>query len=60
MERVEEACRILEGKGKRDLLDGLRKDMETAAEALDFEKAATLRDVLQNLEKWLHGVRGAG
>jgi excinuclease ABC subunit C len=53
LERVEEACRILEGKGKRDLLDGLRKDMETAAEALDFEKAATLRDVLQNLEKTL-------
>jgi excinuclease ABC subunit C len=53
LERIEEACRILEGKGKRDLLDGLRKDMEIAAEALDFEKAATLRDVLQNLEKTL-------
>ena len=57
LERVEEACRILEGKGKRDLLDGLRKDMETAAEALDFEKAATLRDVLQNLEKTLTPTR---
>jgi excinuclease ABC subunit C len=57
LERVEEACRILEGKGKRDLFDSLRKDMETAAEALDFEKAATLRDILQNLEKTLSPTR---
>ena len=56
-ERIEEACRILDGKGKRDLFDGLRKDMETAAEALDFEKAATLRDILQNLEKTLSPTR---
>ncbi len=56
-ERIEEACRILEGKGKREVLDGLRKDMQTAAEALDFEKAATLRDVLQNLEKTLTPTR---
>ena len=54
---VEEACRILEGKGKRELFDGLRKDMEAAAEALDFEKAATLRDILQNLEKTLTPTR---
>ena len=56
-ERVEEACRILEGKGKRDLLEGLRKDMEQAAENLEFEKAATLRDILQNLEKTLTPTR---
>lgn len=55
--RVEEACRILEGKGRRDLFDGLRKEMEAAAEALEFEKAATLRDVLQNLEKTLTPTR---
>ena len=57
LERIEEACRILEGKGKREVFDGLRKDMETAAEALEFEKAATLRDVLQNLEKTLSPTR---
>jgi excinuclease ABC subunit C len=56
-ERIEEACRILEGKGKREVLDGLRMDMQTAAEALEFEKAATLRDVLQNLEKTLTPTR---
>jgi excinuclease ABC subunit C len=55
--RVEEACRILEGKGKRELFDGLRKDMEAAAEKMDFERAATLRDILQNLEKTLTPTR---
>lgn len=55
--RVEEACRVLEGKGKRDLFDGLRQGMEAAADALDFEKAAALRDVLQNLEKTLTPTR---
>jgi excinuclease ABC subunit C len=55
--RVEEACRILEGKGRRELLDSLRRDMEEAAAALDFEKAANLRDVLQNLEKTLSPTR---
>jgi excinuclease ABC subunit C len=55
--RVEEACRILEGKGKRGLFDGLRKDMEAAADAMDFERAATLRDILQNLEKTLTPTR---
>jgi excinuclease ABC subunit C len=57
LERVEEACRILEGKGRRDLLDQLRAGMETAAEKLDFEKAATLRDVWRNLEKTLTPTR---
>ncbi len=56
-ERVDEACRILEGKGRRDLFDGLRRQMEQAAEALEFEKAAGLRDVLQNLEKTLSPTR---
>ena len=55
--RVEEACRILEGKGKRELMDGLRKEMAAAAEALRFERAANLRDVLQNLELTLTPTR---
>lgn len=57
VERVEDACRILEGKGRREVLDNLRKDMEKAAENLEFEKAATLRDILQNLEKTLSPTR---
>jgi excinuclease ABC subunit C len=57
LEKVEEACRILEGKGRREVLDDLRGGMERAAAALEFEKAATLRDVLQNLEKTLAPTR---
>jgi excinuclease ABC subunit C len=55
--RVDEACGILEGKGRRGVLDGLRSDMQTAAENLEFEKAASLRDILQNLEKTLSPTR---
>jgi excinuclease ABC subunit C len=57
LEKVEEACRILEGKGRREVLDELRAEMEQASAALEFEKAATLRDVLQNLEKTLAPTR---
>ena len=57
LDRIAEACRILEGKGRRELFDQLRDDMRAAAEKLDFEKAATLRDVLQNLEKTLSPTR---
>jgi len=56
-EKVEEACRVLEGKGRRELFDGLRAEMEAAAERLDFERAAALRDILQNLEKTLSPTR---
>jgi excinuclease ABC subunit C len=57
MARVEEACRVLEGKGKRGTFDKLREEMTAAADNLDFEKAATLRDIIQNLEKTLSPTR---
>lgn len=57
LDRIEEACRILEGKGKKDIFDDLRRDMEKAAERLDFEKAALLRDVMDNLRKTLEPTR---
>jgi excinuclease ABC subunit C len=57
LERIEEACRVLEGKGRREVFDTLRQEMSAAAEALDFEKAASLRDILQNLEKTLSPTR---
>ncbi len=56
-EKIEEACRVLEGKGKREVFDKLREEMTTAAANLDFEKAASLRDILQNLEKTLSPTR---
>lgn len=55
--RVDEVCRLLEGKGRRDVLDELRADMATAAEAMQFERAAMLRDVIQNLELTLNPTR---
>ena len=57
LEKVEEACVILEGKGKKAIFDELLSEMQAAAEALDFEKAATLRDVLDNLKKTLSPTR---
>ena len=57
LKRAEEACRILEGKGKRELLDQLKAEMEQAAANLEFEKAAQLRDIWQNLGKTLTHTR---
>ncbi|BCU79244.1 excinuclease ABC subunit UvrC [Luteolibacter sp. LG18] len=57
LDRVEDACRILEGKGKREIFDDLRADMEKAAGRLDFERAALLRDVMDNLQKTLEPTR---
>lgn len=54
---VEEACRILEGKGRREIFDELETDMQKAAGNLDFEKAALLRDVVGNLRKTLSPTR---
>ena len=55
--KIEEACRVLEGKGRRELFDSLKVEMAKAAETLDFEKAANLRDILLNLEKTLSPTR---
>lgn len=54
---VEEACELLEGRGRRERLRGLRTEMETAAVRMDFERAAQLRDIVQNLEKTLSPTR---
>ena len=47
--RIEQAILLLEGKHK-PLLEQLRKSMEDAAEALDFEIAAQYRDRLKAIE----------
>ena len=57
MEKVEEACEVLAGKGRREIFDELEADMEKAAGKMDFEKAALLRDVLGNLRKTLNPTR---
>ena len=55
--KVEEARVILEGKGKKAIFEELDQEMRAAAEALDFEKAATMRDILENLRKTLSPTR---
>jgi len=57
LDRVDEACRVMEGKGRREVLGEIRVDMEKAAERTDFERAARLRDVMRNLEKTLNPSR---
>ncbi|NNC88283.1 MAG: excinuclease ABC subunit UvrC [Akkermansiaceae bacterium] len=57
MRRVGEACELLDGKGRRERLKGLREDMEKAAGRQNFEQAARLRDVVQNLERTLNPTR---
>ena len=54
---VNEACVILEGKGKRERFKSLREQMAKEAEKMNFEKAAKLRDVIQNLELILSPTR---
>ena len=48
--RVETACEFLEGRNP-DGLNELEEQMRTAAKAMDFEKAAELRDVLSDLRQ---------
>lgn len=55
--RVSEVVELLEGKGRRDRLNELKQQMATAAEKLQFEKAARLRDIIENLEKTLSPAR---
>lgn len=49
-QRIEQACEFLEGKSK-DLLSALEEEMQRAAARLDFEKAAELRNMVEDLRK---------
>lgn len=49
-ERVEAACRCLEGKA-RDWLSELKEKMQSAADRLDYENAALLRDRIDALQR---------
>lgn len=55
--KIDEAISLLSNKGKKARLNGLRADMKKAAEKLQFEKAAKLRDVIANLEITLNPTR---
>ncbi len=49
-EKVREACTFLKGQS-REMVGELQKEMEKAAAAMDFEKAAELRDMIRDLER---------
>ncbi len=49
-QRVEDACSFLEGRAKSWLAE-LREEMNRRAEAMDFERAADLRDLARALAK---------
>ncbi len=49
-ERVTQACHFLEGRSK-DLFDELERQMKEASQKLDFEQAAQIRDMLDDLRK---------
>ena len=48
--RVGQACEVLEGKS-REMTALLEEEMERAAEKLDFEKAASIRNLLKDLRE---------
>ncbi len=50
IERVERACQLLEGQSKA-MVENLEAEMRKAAEKLDFEKAAQLRDMIEDLRR---------
>ncbi len=49
-DRVAQACDFLEGHS-REMIDTLEQEMEKAAEKLDFEKAAELRNMLEDVRR---------
>lgn len=56
-EQFESALDLLEGKGRKEHLDALTQEMMEASEALDFERAAHLRDIRENIIKTLEPAR---
>ena len=56
-EQFEAALGLLEGRGRREHLEALTEEMTAAAEALDFERAARLRDIRENIRKTLEPAR---
>ena len=55
-ERVEQACEFLEGKS-RQLIATLEDEMHKAAEKMDFEKAAELRNMVADLRSTTRPIR---
>ena len=54
--RIEQACEFLGGKSK-DLVTALEEEMQKLAARLDFERAAEMRDMVEDLKKPLKPTR---
>lgn len=50
LKRVEQACEFLDGES-RHMIEQVEEEMKKAAEKLDFEKAAQLRNLLDDLRR---------
>ncbi len=55
--QFEAALSIFEGGARQKYLDALTAEMNAAAEALEFEKAARLRDIRENITRTLEPAR---
>jgi len=55
-QRMEQACEFLDGRSK-NMVGALEEEMRKAAARLDFEKAAELRDMIEDLQKTLRPMR---
>ncbi len=51
------ALDLLEGRNRKEHLDALTQEMEAASAALEFEQAARLRDIRENIIKTLEPAR---
>jgi excinuclease ABC subunit C len=56
LERVQRACGFLDGQS-REMIDAVQHEMEQAARRLEFERAAELRDLLENLKRTVEPAR---
>ncbi len=57
MQRVQQACDFLDGKAREHLKE-IEADMLAAAQELDFERAADLRDMLGDFKKTMTSAAG--
>src|SRR5207237_10248840 len=55
-ERVAQACEFLEGKS-REMIAAVEEQMQKAAEKMDFEKAAELRNMIDDLRSTTKSTR---
>lgn len=56
MAKVDQACEFIAGHSK-DLVRSIEEEMAEAAQNLDFERAAELRDMIDNVKKTLRPTR---